>query len=284
MRIEGREESENVEDRRGRSPGGVAVKGGAGMLVLMLIVWLLGGNPLQLLQQMPQQPGQAGQPMPGGPPPGQEELTHFVKVVLRDSEVVWDDLFRQHGKQYRYPKLVLFTDSVDSACGFASAAVGPFYCPADERVYLDLGFFREMKERFRATGDFAQAYVIAHEIGHHVQKILGISDQVETARRRMGRNDGNQLSVRLELQADFFAGVWAHHAQQHFKFLEPGDIDEALRCANAIGDDNLQKQSRGVVVPDSFTHGSSAQRMKWFKRGFTTGDMNQGDTFSAEDL
>jgi uncharacterized protein len=284
MRIEGRAESENVEDRRGRSPGGIAIRGGTGMLVLMLIVWLLGGNPLQLLQQMPQQPGQVDQPIPGGPPAGQEELTHFVKVVLRDSEVVWDDLFRQHGKQYRYPKLVLFTDSVDSACGFASAAVGPFYCPSDERVYLDLGFYREMKERFGATGDFAQAYVIAHEIGHHVQKILGISDQVETARRRMGRNTSNQLSVRLELQADFFAGVWAHHAQQHFKFLEPGDIEEALRCANAIGDDNLQKQSRGIVVPDSFTHGSSAQRMKWFKRGFTTGDMNQGDTFSAEDL
>ena len=285
MRIDGREESDNVEDRRGASPGGIAVTGGAGMLLLMLIVWLLGGNPLQLLQQMPQQPGQVGQPMPGGAvPPGQEELTHFVKVVLRDSEVVWDDIFRQHGQRYRYPKLVLFSGRVESACGFASAAVGPFYCPADERVYLDLGFFREMKERFGATGDFAQAYVIAHEIGHHVQKILGISDQVEAARRRMGEREANQLSVRLELQADFFAGVWAHHAQQHFKFLEPGDIEEALRCANAIGDDNLQRQAQGMVVPDSFTHGTSAQRMKWFKKGFTTGDMEQGDTFSAKDL
>ena len=210
MRIDGREESDNVEDRRGASPGGIAVTGGAGMLLLMLIVWLLGGNPLQLLQQMPQQPGQVGQPMPGGAvPPGQEELTHFVKVVLRDSEVVWDDIFRQHGQRYRYPKLVLFSGRVESACGFASAAVGPFYCPADERVYLDLGFFREMKERFGATGDFAQAYVIAHEIGHHVQKILGISDQVEAARRRMGEREANQLSVRLELQADFFAGYFA---------------------------------------------------------------------------
>ena len=282
MRIEGREESENVEDRRGMSPRGVAV-GGMGMLVLMLIVWLLGGNPLQLLQQMPQQPGQVGQPG-GGPPPGQEELTHYVKVVLRDTEVVWDDLFRQHGAAYRYPKLVLFTDQVESACGFTSAAVGPFYCPEDECVYLDLGFYREMKERFGASGDFAQAYVIAHEIGHHVQKILGIAEKVDAARRRVGQREGNQLSVRLELQADFFAGVWANHAQQKFKSLEPGDIEEALRCANAIGDDNLQKQARGVVVPDSFTHGTSAQRMKWFMRGFNTGDMNQGDTFNTNDL
>ncbi len=267
------------------SRGGMAVTGGGGMLLLMLIVWLLGGNPLQLLQQMPQQPGQVGQPIPGGgPPPGQEELTHFVKVVLRDTEVVWDDLFRQQRRNYRYPKLVLFTDSVDSACGFTSAAVGPFYCPEDERVYLDLGFYRELKERFGAPGDFAQAYVIAHEIGHHVQKVLGIADQVAAARRRAGRNEGNELSVRQELQADFFAGVWAHHAQQRFKLLEPGDIEEALRCASAIGDDHLQMQSRGVVVPDSFTHGSSAQRMKWFKRGFTTGDMTQGDTFNTDDL
>ena len=267
------------------APGGIAITGGAGMLLLMLIVWLLGGNPLQLLQQMPQQQGQVGQPMPGGgPPAGQEELTHFVKVVLRDTEVVWDDLFRQKGRQYRYPKLVLFTDAVDSACGFTSAAVGPFYCPEDEKVYLDLGFYRELKDRFGAPGDFAQAYVIAHEVGHHVQKILGISDQVAMARRRADRNEGNQLSVRLELQADFFAGVWAHHAQERFKFLDPGDIEDALRCANAIGDDNLQRQTQGRVVPDSFTHGSSAQRMRWFKKGWTTGDMNQGDTFSAEEL
>ena len=267
------------------APGGIAVTGGAGMLLLMLIVWLLGGNPLQLLQQMPQQQGQVGQQIPGGaPPPGQEELTHYVKVVLRDTEVVWDDLFRQQRRAYRYPKLVLFTGRVDSACGLTSAAVGPFYCPEDERVYLDLGFYREMKERFGASGDFAQAYVIAHEIGHHVQKLLGISDKVAAARERAGQREGNQLSVRLELQADFFAGVWANHAQQKFKSLEPGDIEEALRCANAIGDDNLQKQARGVVVPDSFTHGTSAQRVKWFTRGFTTGDMSQGDTFNTNDL
>jgi predicted metalloprotease len=283
MRIEGREESENVEDRRGMSPRGVAI-GGMGTLVLMLIVWALGGNPLQLLQQLPQQqPGQVGQPG-GAPPPGQEELKHFVGVTLHDTEVVWDELFRQQGAAYRHPKLVLFNGRVDSACGQTSAAVGPFYCPEDECVYLDLGFYREMKERFGATGDFAQAYVVAHEIGHHVQKILGTADKVDALRRRARQLEANQLSVRLELQADFYAGVWANHAQQKFKSLEPGDVEEALRCANAIGDDNLQKQARGVVVPDSFTHGTSAQRMKWFMRGFTTGDMNQGDTFSTNDL
>jgi predicted metalloprotease len=285
MRIEGREESENVEDRRGASPGGIAITGGAGTLLLMLIVWLLGGNPMQLLQQLPQQQGQVGQQVPGGAvPPGQEELKHFVGVVLHDTEVVWDELFRQQGAAYRHPKLVLFNGRVDSACGLTSAAVGPFYCPEDERVYLDLGFYRELKDRFGASGDFAQAYVIAHEIGHHVQKVLGISDKVAAARQRAGERQANQLSVRLELQADFFAGVWANHAQQKFKSLEPGDIEEALRCANAIGDDNLQKQARGVVVPDSFTHGTSAQRVKWFTRGFKTGDMSQGDTFSTNDL
>jgi hypothetical protein len=285
MRIDGREESENVEDRRGVSPGGLAITGGAGTLLLMLIVWLLGGNPLQLLQQLPQQQVQVGPQGPAGAvPPGQEEQKHFVGVVLHDTEVVWDELLRQHGAAYRHPKLVLFTGRVDSACGLTSAAVGPFYCPEDERVYLDLDFYRELKTRFGASGDFAQAYVIAHEIGHHVQKILGISDKVAAARQRAGEREANQLSVRLELQADFFAGVWANHAQQKFKSLEPGDIEEALRCANAIGDDNLQKQARGVVVPDSFTHGTSAQRVKWFTRGFTTGDMTQGDTFNTNDL
>jgi uncharacterized protein len=286
MRIEGREESENVEDRRGMSPGGMAAGGLFGTLLLMLIVWLLGGNPMPLLQQvLQQQPGQAGQQNPGGAvPAGQEELKHYVGVVLHDTEVVWDELLRQHGAAYRHPKLVLFTGQVNSACGFTSAAVGPFYCPEDECVYLDLDFYRELKDRFGASGDFAQAYVVAHEIGHHVQKILGISDKVAAARQRAGEREANQLSVRLELQADFFAGVWANHAQQKFKSLEPGDVEEALRCANAIGDDNLQKQARGFAVPDSFTHGTAAQRMKWFMRGFTTGDMSQGDTFSTNDL
>jgi predicted metalloprotease len=282
MRIEGREESANVEDRRGMRPRGVAV-GGFGMLILMVIVWALGGNPLQVLQQMPKQQAQVGGPN-AGVPPGQEELAHFVKVVLRDTEDVWDDMFRRNGKQYRKPTLVLFSGTVESACGFASAAAGPFYCPMDEKVYLDLEFYRELKQRFGAPGDFAQAYVIAHEIGHHVQKQLGIAQQVDAARRRAGRAEGNDLSVRLELQADFLAGVWANHAQQRFQFLDPGDIEEALRCAQAIGDDTLQRQAQGVVVPESFTHGSAAQRARWFKRGWTTGDMTQGDTFNTNEL
>lgn len=284
MRIEGREESENVEDERSFSPRGIVVGGGAGTLLLMLVVWLLGGNPLQLLQQMPQQPGQVGQPMPGGGGPQEDELTHFVSVVLRDTEIVWDDLFRQHGKHYSNPKLRLFTGAVDSACGFTSAAVGPFYCPEDEKVYLDLGFYRELKTRFGAPGDFAQAYVIAHEVGHHVQKLLGISDRVAAARARAGRRESNMLSVRLELQADFFAGVWAKNAQKRFNFLDPGDIEEALNCAQAIGDDTLQRQAGRGVMPDSFTHGSAAQRKRWFQLGWTTGDMTQGDTFSTDDL
>ncbi len=270
------------------SAGGIAVTGGLGTLVLMLVVWVLGGNPLQILQMMQQQPGQAGQigqvGPGGGPPPGQEELTHYVKVVLRDTELVWDDLFRKQGMKYKYPTLVLFNDQVDSACGFTSAAVGPFYCPEDQKLYLDLGFYRELKTRFGAPGDFAQAYVIAHEVGHHVQKLLGIADKVAAARSRASRNESNQLSVRMELQADFFAGVWANHTQELFHNLDPGDVEEALRCAQAIGDDTLQRQAQGRVVPDSFTHGSSAQRMKWFKLGWTTGDMTQGDTFSTNDL
>jgi predicted metalloprotease len=282
MRIEGREESANVEDRRGMRPRGVAI-GGFGMLILMVIVWALGGNPLQVLQQMPQQQVQVGGP-DAGVPPDQEELAHFVKVVLRDTEDVWDEVFRRNGKQYRKPTLVLFSGTVESACGFASAAAGPFYCPMDEKVYLDLEFYRELKQRFGAPGDFAQAYVIAHEIGHHVQKQLGIAQQVDAARRRVGRAEGNDLSVRLELQADFLAGVWANHAQQRFQFLDPGDIEEALRCAQAIGDDTLQRQAQGVVVPESFTHGSAAQRARWFKRGWTTGDMTQGDTFNTNEL
>jgi uncharacterized protein len=286
MRLDGQEESENVEDRRSYSPGGLAIGGGVGTLILALVVYLLGGDPRALLQQQANQGpgGPLQQQQQVQPPPEQEALRHFVAVVLRDTEVVWADLFQRQGKTYRNPKLVLFTGQVDSACGMAGAAVGPFYCPEDEKVYLDLSFYRDLKTRFGAPGDFAQAYVVAHEVGHHVQKLLGISDKVSAMEHRASKTEANQLSVRLELQADFFAGVWAHHAQERFKFLDAGDVEDALRCAKAIGDDRLQMQARGYVVPDSFTHGSSEQRMRWFKLGLTTGDMTQGDTFSAKDL
>jgi predicted metalloprotease len=204
--------------------------------------------------------------------------------VLAETEDVWNTELQKRGVQYREPHLVLFTDRVESACGLASAAVGPFYCPEDEKVYLDLGFFDMLHERFGAPGDFAQAYVIAHEVGHHVQKLLGIADQVHAMRDRVSETEYNQLSVRLELQADFFAGVWARHTQQMKQVLEEGDLEEALRAATAIGDDKLQKESQGYVVPDSFTHGTSEQRVRWFKRGYETGDMSQGDTFSTERL
>jgi predicted metalloprotease len=249
-----------------------------------VIVMLLGGDPQALLNNLPQnQPGAAVQE-DGPKNPEQERLVDFVEVVLADTEDVWTELFAAQGKTYRKPKLVLFTGQVQSACGNASAAVGPFYCPADEKVYLDLQFYSDLQRRFRAPGDFAQAYVIAHEIGHHVQKQLGISDKVHAAQGQVSKAEANDLSVRLELQADFFAGVWANHAQRTRMILETGDIEEALNAASAIGDDRLQKQAQGYVVPESFTHGSSAQRVRWFKRGLQTGDMSQGDTFNARDL
>ena len=295
MDWQGQRESENVEDDRGSSGSGfmgmpIAVHGGIGTIVVVLLVsWIFHVNPLQLLQQMPQG-NQGGQVVmqPGGgaapPDPAQDELVKFVKVVLADTEDVWTDQFSKMGRQYRDPKLVLFTGSVQTACGFSSAAVGPFYCPEDEKVYLDLSFFNELSRRFHAPGDFAQAYVIAHEVGHHVQKLLGITDKVDAARRRASEKDANELSVRLELQADFLAGVWANHAQKMKNILQPGDLDEALRAAGSIGDDTLQKQAQGYVVPDSFTHGTSAQRIKWFRKGFDTGDITQGDTFNTDDL
>lgn len=284
MRWQGDRESENVEDRRGMSSGGrMAVGGGLGTFAVIIIALLLGADPMALLQQLPQNAPPAAQ-APGPVNPADDELKRFVSVVLADTEDVWTELFRKAGMDYRKPKLVLFTDEVASACGFASAAVGPFYCPADEKVYLDLGFYRELKEKFQAPGEFAQAYVIAHEIGHHVQRQLGISDKMEAMRGRVSKQEYNQLSVRLELQADFFAGVWAHHADETKHILEAGDVEAAMRCAAAIGDDRLQMQGRGYVVPDSFTHGTSAQRMRWFRKGLQTGDMRQGDTFNAEEL
>lgn len=276
---EGRQ-SENVEDRRGMSRGGMAIGGGLGGIVILLIALLLGADPRQLLEQLPSD-GQAPATQSSRPTnPEEEELRQFVGAVLADTEDVWNDIFRQLGRQYREPTLVVFTDQVQSACGVAGATVGPFYCPGDEKLYIDLSFYRELKTRFRAPGDFAQAYVIAHEIGHHVQHLLGTMDQVDSARRRLSEAEANQLSVRLELQADFLAGAWAHHAQKR-GVLEQGDVEEALTAASAIGDDRLQGESQGYVVPDSFTHGTSEQRISWFRKGLETGDIRQGDTFNT---
>jgi len=228
----------------------------------------------------PSQPGQIGKPQSSS----DDDLKGFISVVLGTTEDVWNSVFGQLGARYREPSLVLFEGSVRSACGTGMAPMGPFYCPADEKVYIDLDFYRELKNRFRAPGDFAQAYVIAHEVGHHVQKVLGIADKVEGAKRRMGRQGGNALQVRMELQADCFAGVWAHQMQANKGLIEPGDIDEALRAASAIGDDRIQRQTQGYVVPDSFTHGSSEQRVRWFRRGFQSGQLQACDTFNTNQL
>jgi predicted metalloprotease len=249
----------------------------------VILVMLLGGDPRQFLEQIPQEGTQSGPQSSGAVNPAEEELKKFSAVVLADTEDVWNEVFRNMGRQYHEPTLVLFGDQVRSACGIAGAAVGPFYCPGDEKLYLDLTFFQELKSRFRAPGDFAQAYVIAHEVGHHVQHLLGTMDQVSAAQSRMSKEQANQLSVRLELQADFLAGVWAHYAQKK-GIVEAGDIEEALGAASAVGDDRLQREAQGYVVPDSFTHGSSEQRARWFRRGLETGDIRQGDTFNARGL
>jgi predicted metalloprotease len=256
--------------------------GGAGLLIVVVLALLFGVDPQALLQPQPGQPQGGADVDPNLD--AQRELKEFVAVVLADTEDVWHEQFRRMGQAYEEPKLVLFSGQVNSACGFASAAMGPFYCPADHKVYLDLRFFDELRTRFQAPGEFAQAYVVAHEIGHHVQNQLGITQKVHGARGRVSEREFNDLSVRLELQADFLAGVWAHHAQRTRRILEEGDIEAALRAAAAIGDDRLQRQSQGYVVPDSFTHGTSEQRARWFRRGLQTGDMSAGDTFNAEEL
>ena len=282
MRWRGERQSTNIEDRRGMSAGRVAVGGGLGTIVIMILALLFGVNPQQLFEQLPsdQQPGvQTSRPTS----PQEEELKEFVAVVLAKSEDVWTDVFRQNGRQYRKPTLVLFTDRVQSACGITGAAVGPFYCPGDEKVYIDLSFYEQLRREFNAPGDFAQAYVVAHEVGHHVQKLLGITDRVDSMRERVGEVEANQLSVRLELQADFFAGVFAKYVQNQ-GMLDAGDIEEALRAASSVGDDQIQRRTTGYVVPDSFTHGTAEQRLRWFKKGYETGDMRQGDTFAARSL
>ena len=281
MRWIGRRQSTNVEDRRSSAPKKV-VGGGCGTIIIILIIWMLGGNPLEFLSNT--QVGEQSSVASYQGTAQENELAQFVSVVLGDTEDVWNLLFRQAGKRYREPKLVLFSNAVQSACGYAGAATGPFYCPGDEKVYIDLAFLQEMQRRFDAPGDFAVAYVIAHEVGHHVQNLLGISDQVMAYRNRVSQKEFNQLMVRLELQADFLAGVWAHHAERINKILEPGDIEEAMNAASAVGDDRIMKRTQGYVVPDAFTHGTSEQRMRWFVKGFKTGDMNQGDTFSASSL
>ena len=282
MRWRGERESTNIEDRRGLSGGKIAVGGGLGTIVIMIIALLFGADPRQLLQQAPDnQPTQVQTSRPQNAQ--EEEEKQFVSVVLGKTEDVWHDIFRQNGREYREPHLVLFTNQVRSACGITGAAVGPFYCPGDEKVYIDLSFYDELRQRFNAPGDFAQAYVVAHEVGHHVQKLLGISDRVERLQQQASEVEANQLSVRLELQADFFAGVFARYVQNQ-GVLEAGDIEEALRAASAVGDDQIQRRATGYVVPDSFTHGTSAQRLRWFKKGYDTGDIRQGDTFSASSL
>jgi hypothetical protein len=282
MRWQGGRESENVEDDRGMAPAGIAI-GGVGTLVILVLGLLFGADPAKLLQQV-QQAQQQQAPAGDQAAPVDDEISKFIRVVLADTEDVWTDVFREMGKTYRDPKLKLFSGQVDSACGMADAAVGPFYCPGDEKVYLDVSFFDELRDRFQAPGEFAEAYVIAHEIGHHVQKQLGITDKVDAMRARMSKTEYNKVSVRLELQADFYAGVWANRAQKMRNILEEGDIESALRAASAIGDDRLEKQAQGYVVPDSFTHGTSEQRVRWFTKGFKTGDVNQGDTFNAREL
>lgn len=285
MKWRGRRQSSNVEDYRGtRVPRKGAIGGGIGTIVIVLIVWLLGGNPLDVLFNLTQQGAGPQTTQMQRQPAVNDEMSQFVSVVLADTEEVWGKLFREKGWQYRRPKLVLYNDLVQSACGLSQAATGPFYCPADEKVYIDLKFLDDLQRRFRAEGDFASAYIIAHEVGHHVQKLLGITEQVMSLRGRVSQKEFNRYMVRLELQADFFAGVWAHHAQKMMNIMEQGDLEEALNAASAVGDDRIQRQTQGRVVPDAFTHGTAEQRKRWFYKGFTTGDIDQGDTFGAERL
>jgi len=288
MKWRNRRVSNNIEDRRSspvRRRGGK--KGGIGIIVIALVAMYFGVDPQIIMSLMEGNPltQTSSQADPNyKPSPEQQQLAQFTGVILADTEDTWHPLFQQMGKRYQEPKLVLFTDAVRSACGHAEAAMGPFYCPGDNKVYIDLGFYQQLKNRHNAPGDFAQAYVIAHEVGHHVQNLLGISGQVHQAQQRMNKADGNALSVRLELQADCFAGVWAHHTEKAKHVLEQGDIEEALTAASAIGDDRLQKQARGYASPESFTHGTSQQRVFWFKRGFAEGTVQSCNTFEAAKL
>ncbi len=278
MLWKGRSGSGNIEDRRSSGGGGKLLGGGIGAAIIGLIIYFLGGDPSAIMGDA------GGAPISEEQRMAQAEDSAFVSVVLKETEDVWHKQFADMGSTYAEPRLVLFNGGVQSDCGGASSASGPFYCPADSRVYIDLSFYNELKERFNAPGDFAMAYVIAHEVGHHVQNLLGTSAKVQQMRGRLSEEEYNRLSVKLELQADFYAGLWAHHTQKMKGIIEGGDIDEALNAANAIGDDRLQQESQGYVVPDAFTHGTSAQRMQWFKKGYETGDIRQGDTFADASL
>ena len=280
MKWKGRSRSSNVEDRRGMG-GGAAIGGLGGIgIIIMIIYTLLGGNPGDIMQNM--DTGQT-QNVPYEATKEEEELAEFVSVVLADTEVVWNDIFANEGKEYIEPTLVLFTGQVQSACGVAGSSTGPFYCPGDKKLYIDLSFYEELKNKFKAPGDFAMAYVIAHEVGHHVQNELGIMSQMNEIRGKVSKEEYNKYSVRLELQADYLAGVWAKRVQGK-NLLEEGDLDEALTAASAVGDDRIQMQGQGYVVPDSFTHGASEQRKRWFYKGYEAGDLSNWDTFSAKDL
>ena len=287
MRFDNSRESENVEDRRGGGGGrGLPVGGkgiGLGTIVLALVAMYFGVDPSIVLNQAAQAPAPSATSRPAGPPANDAE-SKFIRHVLAETEDTWQQIFRQSGKQYVEPTLVLFSGATRTACGVGQAAMGPFYCPADQKVYIDLSFYQELKTRYRAPGDFAQAYVIAHEVGHHVQNLLGISGKVQAARERASEREANALSVRLELQADCLAGVWAKNADAARGILEAGDLEEALQAATAIGDDTLQKQAQGYAVPDSFTHGSAEQRMRWFKRGMESGQLAVCNTFQARNL
>ena len=283
MKWQGRRESDNVEDRRGISGGKVALGGGIIGIIILVINMFIGGDNAAVLNDINQQLQQGSSQEETVPLSAQdEEMGRFVKVILADTEDVWHKIFEENGETYEEPKLVLFRDAVQTACGGASSASGPFYCPLDRKVYMDLAFFEELQTRFGAKGgDFAIAYVIAHEVGHHVQTLLGTSAKVREMQQNLSEAEANKLSVAQELQADFYAGLWAHYDQKMHDMLEAGDIEEALSAAHAVGDDAIQKKAQGHVVPDSFTHGTSEQRMYWFKKGFESGDFSQGDTFKA---
>ena len=286
MRLDDQRESDNIEDRRGSGGGGIGRGGvGIGGIALALIVsYFTGINPMTLLGVIEQTPLAQNSAPAAHKPPADDSSARFVSKILASTEDVWTDAFRRNGRQYEAPKLVLFTGATPTACGTGQSAMGPFYCPGDHKVYIDLAFYRELRERFHAPGEFAQAYVVAHEVGHHVQNLLGIADQVHQAQQRGGKTEANALSVRMELQADCLAGVWGKRTDTMKGVLEPGDLEAALTAAAAIGDDRLQQQGQGRIVPESFTHGSSAQRVRWFKKGFESGDMNLCNTFKTAQL